>query len=56
VENTFAYFDAIPLGSASIGQVHKARLLNGTEVCKMMMIYEMRGNYNILLTDNLTSN
>eukprot|EP00980_Cylindrotheca_fusiformis_P000442 scaffold106_cov123-Cylindrotheca_fusiformis.AAC.10 len=32
VNETFAYFDPVPLGSASIGQVHAARLLNGKEV------------------------
>lgn len=34
VSETFSYFDPIPLGSASIGQVHRARLKrNGQEVC-----------------------
>ena len=32
VEKTFKYFDPIPLGSASIGQVHKAILHDGREV------------------------
>jgi ubiquinone biosynthesis protein len=31
-EDLFAFFDPEPLGSASIGQVHAARLLNGREV------------------------
>jgi aarF domain-containing kinase len=31
---TFSYFDPVPMGSASIGQVHRARLKrNGKEVC-----------------------
>jgi aarF domain-containing kinase len=34
VSETFSYFDPVPLGSASIGQVHRARLKsNGKEVC-----------------------
>ena len=28
----FIYFDEIPIGSASIGQVHRARLIDGTDV------------------------
>lgn len=32
MENMFAQFDEEPLGSASIGQVHRAQLHNGTEV------------------------
>ncbi|KAG7344246.1 ABC1 family-domain containing protein [Nitzschia inconspicua] len=32
VHETFASFDPIPLGSASIGQVHRATLLDGREV------------------------
>jgi aarF domain-containing kinase len=32
VNKTFAFFDPVPLGSASIGQVHAARLLDGREV------------------------
>ena len=30
--DTFSYFDPVPLGSASIGQVHRAKLKNGKEV------------------------
>jgi aarF domain-containing kinase len=33
VSATFASFDDVPLGSASIGQVHRATLLNGQPVC-----------------------
>jgi ubiquinone biosynthesis protein len=33
VDQSFAYIDPVPLGSASIGQVHKAKLLDGKEVC-----------------------
>lgn len=32
VEEVFAAFDPVPLGSASIGQVHRARLKSGEEV------------------------
>lgn len=32
LEEVFAEFDDVPLGSASIGQVHRARLLTGEEV------------------------
>lgn len=32
VEDTFSFFDDRPLGSASIGQVHRARLLSGEDV------------------------
>jgi ubiquinone biosynthesis protein len=32
IENVFAEFDRAPLASASIAQVHRARLLDGTEV------------------------
>lgn len=32
INETFSYFDPVPLGSASIGQVHAARLLDGREV------------------------
>lgn len=32
IEALFSYFDEQPLGSASIGQVHRARLLNGDDV------------------------
>ena len=32
MENIFAEFDEEPIGSASIGQVHKAKFHNGTEV------------------------
>ena len=31
-ETIFAYFDPVPLGSASIGQVHSARLVDGRDV------------------------
>ncbi|MDW7694284.1 AarF/ABC1/UbiB kinase family protein [Flammeovirgaceae bacterium SG7u.111] len=32
IEELFAYFDEVPLGSASIGQVHRARLKTGEDV------------------------
>lgn len=32
ISDLFSYFDERPLGSASIGQVHRARLLNGQDV------------------------
>lgn len=32
IDEVFATFDAKPLGAASIGQVHRATLLDGTEV------------------------
>ncbi|MEH0155647.1 AarF/ABC1/UbiB kinase family protein [Limibacter armeniacum] len=32
ISATFSYFDSTPLGSASIGQVHRARLINGEDV------------------------
>jgi len=32
ISEIFSYFDKEPIASASIGQVHKARLLNGTRV------------------------
>eukprot|EP00966_Prymnesium_polylepis_P164327 3799055-Prymnesium_polylepis.3 len=32
VEEVFAHFDATPLGAASIGQVHRARLRDGADV------------------------
>jgi len=31
-EAIFTYFDEVPVGSASIGQVHRAKLLNGQDV------------------------
>ena len=32
IEDNFIYFDEIPIGSASIGQVHRARLQSGEDV------------------------
>ncbi|MBL7788060.1 MAG: AarF/ABC1/UbiB kinase family protein [Chitinophagales bacterium] len=32
LEEVFAFFNPVPIGSASIGQVHRARLLDDTEV------------------------
>ncbi len=32
IEEIFSYIDPIPLGSASLAQVHYAKLKNGTEV------------------------
>ena len=32
IGQTFAEFDAAPIGAASIGQVHRARLHDGAEV------------------------
>lgn len=32
ISETFSYFDEVPIGSASIGQVHRARLLTGEDV------------------------
>ncbi|MGF1639020.1 MAG: ABC1 kinase family protein [Cyclobacteriaceae bacterium] len=32
IEDLFSYFDDTPIGSASIGQVHRARLLSGEDV------------------------
>ncbi|MFN3198713.1 MAG: ABC1 kinase family protein [Bradymonadia bacterium] len=32
IEDAFQFFDPEPIGSASIGQVHKARLFDGTDV------------------------
>ncbi len=32
ISDVFSYFDPVPIGSASIGQVHKAKLHNGQEV------------------------
>ncbi|GAA4820922.1 AarF/ABC1/UbiB kinase family protein [Algivirga pacifica] len=32
IDELFVYFDEVPLGSASIGQVHRARLLSGEDV------------------------
>lgn len=32
IEEIFSYFDDLPLGAASIGQVHRARLLTGEDV------------------------
>ncbi len=32
IAETFVYFDEIPIGSASIGQVHRARLISGEDV------------------------
>ncbi|AYA35915.1 AarF/ABC1/UbiB kinase family protein [Hymenobacter oligotrophus] len=32
IEEVFSEFDDVPLGSASIGQVHRARLIDGAEV------------------------
>ncbi|MGF1533244.1 MAG: ABC1 kinase family protein [Bernardetiaceae bacterium] len=32
IEETFSYFDDLPIGAASIGQVHRARLLTGEDV------------------------
>jgi aarF domain-containing kinase len=32
IDSIFSYFDDVPIGSASIAQVHYARLLNGKEV------------------------
>lgn len=44
VNEIFSYVEETPLGSASIGQVHKAKLLNGEEVVFKVMrpgIYKM---------------
>lgn len=40
VHETFSYFETVPLGSASIGQVHKARLKDGGK--------EVNKNYDLL--------
>lgn len=32
IEEVFSYFDELPIGSASIGQVHRARLYSGEDV------------------------
>lgn len=32
LEETFSYFEEVPVGSASIGQVHKAKLISGEDV------------------------
>ena len=32
ITDVFSYFDPVPIGSASIGQVHRAKLHNGQEV------------------------
>ncbi len=32
IESTFMFFDSMPIGSASIGQVYRARLLDGKDV------------------------
>ena len=32
MDEVFSFFDTTPIGSASIGQVHKARLITGEEV------------------------
>ncbi len=32
IEDVFSFFDSLPLGSASIGQVYRARLIDGTDV------------------------
>jgi aarF domain-containing kinase len=39
VEETFAFFDPIPLGSASIGQVHRAILKDGTREVAVKVQY-----------------
>jgi aarF domain-containing kinase len=40
VEHTFAYFDPKPLGSASIGQCHAARLHDGRDVAVKVQFSE----------------
>lgn len=44
LEEIFSYFDKVPLGSASIAQVHKAKLISGEEIVVKVQrphIYEM---------------
>lgn len=59
VEEIFSYVDEKPLGSASIGQVHKAKLLNGEEVVFKVMrpgIYKMVESDIRLLKLAITAN
>ena len=48
VEETFAYFDEVPIGSASIGQVHRAQLLTGEDVVVKIQRPKIRSK---ILTD-----
>ena len=49
VEDVFAEFDDAPLGSASIGQVHRARLRDGREVA--VKVQYGAGNEHVMRTD-----
>ena len=49
VEDVFAEFDDAPLGSASIGQVHRARLRDGREVA--VKVQYGAGNEDVMRTD-----
>jgi len=48
IDEVFSYIDPVPLASASIAQVHSARLLSGEEV---VIKVQKPGVENILLTD-----
>lgn len=50
LEDVFAEFDAEPIGAASIGQVHRARLLDGTEVVVKVQYPECESNFRMDFT------
>jgi predicted unusual protein kinase regulating ubiquinone biosynthesis (AarF/ABC1/UbiB family) len=47
VEEVFSSFEATPLGAASIGQVHKATLLDGTPVVVKVQYPETEKNFRL---------
>ena len=50
LDQIFSFFEETPIGSASIGQVHRARLLNGTDV----VIKVQRPNIREVVTTDLS--
>lgn len=50
IEDVFEYFNTKPLGAASIGQVHRARLIDGTEV----VVKVQRPNVKLIVETDLS--
>lgn len=47
MEEVFESFEKVPLGAASIGQVHRAVLKHGTEVCVKVQYSDVRKQFHV---------